>query len=52
MTPETKHMINHDTIAMMKDQVIIINYARGSLADPDALIEGIESENGYKQSVE
>lgn len=44
LTPETKHMINHDTIAMMKDQVIIINCARGSLADPDALIEGIESE--------
>ena len=44
LTKESRHLINKDTIAMMKDQVIIINCARGSLADPDALIEGIESE--------
>ena len=40
----TLHMINRESISMMKPGVIIINCARGPLADPDALIEGIESE--------
>lgn len=44
LTRETRHMINKDTIAKMKDGVIIINCARGELADVEALIEGIESE--------
>ena len=42
--PSTKHIINADSIAKMKDGVVIINCARGALADVQALIEGIESE--------
>lgn len=38
------HMINSDTIAKMKDGVILINCSRGELADLEALVEGIESE--------
>jgi len=35
--PETRHMINADTLAQMKDNVILINTARGSLIDEAAL---------------
>ena len=44
LIPTTKYIINRESISMMKPGVIIINCARGPLADPDALIEGIESE--------
>ena len=37
------HMICRETIAKMKDGVIIVNTARGKLVDSDALIEGLES---------
>lgn len=40
---ETYHMINDESIAKMKDGVVIINCARGELADAAALIRGIES---------
>lgn len=39
----THHMINEAAIKDMKSGVIIINCARGSLIDTDALIAGIES---------
>ena len=34
-------MINKDTIAKMKDGVIILNTARGSLVDPEALYRAL-----------
>ena len=40
---DTKHMINKDTISMMKDGVIILNFARGELVDDDAIIEAVKS---------
>lgn len=42
-TEANHHMINADTIARMKDGVIIINTARGGLIDTGALIDAIES---------
>ena len=44
LTEETQRLINRETLARMKDGVILINTARGGLLDVDALIEGIESE--------
>ncbi len=41
--PATKHMINAETIAHMKDGVILVNTARGSLIDSDALIQALDS---------
>lgn len=41
-TPESFHMIDEKAIAKMKQDVIIINCARGSLIDTEALIKGIE----------
>ena len=42
LTPDTKHMINRDSIAKMKDTVRIMNFARGDLADSDAVIEALD----------
>lgn len=38
---DTKEMINADTISMMKDGVIILNFARDLLVKEDAVIEGL-----------
>ena len=43
LNEETHHMINSDSIARMKEGVVIINTSRGGLVDTDALIEGIKS---------
>jgi D-3-phosphoglycerate dehydrogenase len=40
---DTKKMINADTIAMMKDGVIILNFARDLLVDDDAMEAALAS---------
>jgi len=42
-TPETHHLINRDTIAMMKDGAYLINTSRGTLVDESALREALTS---------
>lgn len=42
MTPENRYMINADSLAMMKKDVIIINTGRGALIDTKALIEALK----------
>ena len=42
-TDDNYHMINHEVMDKMKQGVILINCARGSLVDTQALIDGIES---------
>ena len=44
LTPETHHMINAETLSLMKKGVVLINCARGALTDIKSLISGIESE--------
>ena len=41
-TPETFHMVNEETLAKMKDGVVLINMARGSMFDTPALIDALE----------
>ena len=41
----TREIINRESIGKMKKGVVLINCARGELADMEALIEGIESEH-------
>lgn len=43
LTPDTKNMINKDTIAKMKDGVVIINCSRGELVNNDDIIAAIKS---------
>lgn len=41
LTEETHHLINTETIAKMKDGVILVNTSRGGLIKTDDLIKGI-----------
>ena len=43
LTEENRHMIGRESIAKMKDGVVIVNTARGGLIDSQALIAGLES---------
>lgn len=43
LTDDNFHIINRESIAGMKDGVILINTARGGLIDTEALLEGLES---------
>ena len=43
LVPDTEKMINAETIAMMKDGVVILNFARDRLVDDDALEEALKS---------
>jgi D-lactate dehydrogenase len=42
LMPETRHLINRETLAIMKPGVMLINTSRGGLIDTAALIEAIE----------
>ncbi len=43
LTKETVHMLDKDTVGLLKKGVIIINTSRGALIDAEALLEGIKS---------
>lgn len=41
LTPETRHMINKDTLKKMKSNALIINAARGRIVDEPSLAEAL-----------
>ena len=43
LLPDTKHMINEEAISMMKDGVILLNFARDALVDDEALEKALKS---------
>lgn len=43
LTPETRHILNKDTLRRAKDGVHIVNTARGACIETEALIEAIKS---------
>ena len=43
LLPDTRHIVNGDTITKMKDGVMLINTSRGELVDTRALIAGLKS---------
>lgn len=47
LTEDTYHMINKDTIAMMKDNVVFVNTSRGALVKTEDLIQGIRSKKFF-----
>ena len=42
-TPETHHLLNANRIALLPDGAIIVNTARGSVVDDDALVSALRS---------
>ncbi|MGE3919958.1 MAG: 2-hydroxyacid dehydrogenase [Gammaproteobacteria bacterium] len=47
-TPKTKHLINANTLELMKPGVMIINTGRGALIDTKAVIKGLKTQKiGY-----
>lgn len=43
LTKDTRHLINKNTIEMMKDNVILVNTSRGALVKTEDLIQGIRN---------
>lgn len=43
LLPQTYHMINTDTLALMKKGAVLINTSRGGLVDTEALIAALKS---------
>ena len=43
LTPENRHIINHDALARMKRGVMLINTSRGALIDTVAVIEALKN---------
>jgi D-lactate dehydrogenase len=43
LTPETHHLIDHESVAQMKRGVMLVNTSRGGVVDTLALIEGLKS---------
>jgi D-3-phosphoglycerate dehydrogenase len=44
ITPDTRNLINDETLAMMKPNARLINCARGGLIDEDALLRALDEE--------
>ncbi len=42
-TPETHHIINKETIALLPDNAVVVNTARGAVINDDDLIAALES---------
>jgi len=42
LTPSTRHLFNHDSLALIKPGVILINSSRGGLVQNTALLAGLE----------
>ncbi len=43
LTPDTRHLINAQTISRMKPGVMLINTSRGAVIDTKAVVEGLKS---------
>ncbi|KAJ2940436.1 hypothetical protein O0L34_g118 [Tuta absoluta] len=47
LTQETRHLINADSLRVMKRNSVLINVARGGLVDQDALYEALKEQRIY-----
>lgn len=52
LTPTTRHIINKETLAMMKPSAILVNTGRGPLVDEEALAEALREHRIYAAGVD
>ena len=43
----TKHLINADRLKNMKDNVVVLNFARGGIVDDEAMVQALDSGKAY-----
>ena len=43
LTPQTRHIINKETLSKMKPSAFLVNTSRGALVDEPALIEALQN---------
>jgi len=43
LTPETRHLISHDRLQLLRDGATILNFARDGVVDDAAVIKGLEA---------
>lgn len=43
LTPETRNLINYETLGMMRDGAILVNTARGEIVDPVSVAEALRN---------
>jgi D-lactate dehydrogenase len=43
LTPQTRHVVNRETIALARPGFMLVNTSRGALVDGEALIDGLKS---------
>ncbi len=43
----TRHLINHDRLSIMKDNAVILNFARNGIVDDEAMVEALDSGKAY-----
>ena len=52
LTPETTHLISTEQFAIMKENAIILNCARGGIIDEDALLEALKNNRIYGAGID
>ncbi len=52
LTDKTKHIINKDTLAMMKPSAILLNTGRGPLVDEQALADALKERRIYAAGID
>ena len=41
LTPDTRHLVDDETIAVMKQDAVVVNVSRGAVVDEDALVRAL-----------
>ena len=51
LTDETRHMMNHEKLGLLKDTAVLVNIARGAVVDTEALLDAVDHIGGVALDV-